>query len=114
LDHKGLLDLVFDNQIANLFAPLRVRKEVVIAEKHHISRNRLQFFDDRFDGSFRIAPLLPERIETERAEFTFEGTPPRGQYGVECVAAESNTMFNHGIIMLSQGAIRKWNMRNVG
>jgi len=41
LDNKSFLDLVFDNQIANLFAPFRVREEVVIAEKHHIGRNRL-------------------------------------------------------------------------
>ena len=96
LDNKDLLDLVLDNQIAKLFAPLRVREEVVIAEEHDIGRNRLQFFDDRFDRSFRVAPLLPERIETECAELAFERTSPRCQYRVERVAAESNTVFEPG------------------
>jgi len=49
LGNKDLLDLVLDNQVAQLFAPLRVRKEVVIADEHDIGGNRLQFFYDRFD-----------------------------------------------------------------
>jgi len=32
LDNKDFLDLVFDNQIAKLFAPFGAREEVVIAE----------------------------------------------------------------------------------
>jgi hypothetical protein len=77
LDNKDLLDLVFDNQIAELFAPFRIREEVVIAEEHHIGLNRLQFFDDRFNGSLRVAPLLPKGIETECAELAFKWTSPR-------------------------------------
>ena len=77
LGHEDLLDPVLDNQIAKLFAPLGVREEVVIAEEHDIGRHRLQFFDDRFDRPFRVAPLLPERIETECAELAFERTSPR-------------------------------------
>ena len=41
LGNKDLLDLVLDNQIAKLFAPLRVCEEVVIAEEYNIGRNRL-------------------------------------------------------------------------
>ena len=113
LGNKDLLDLVLDNQIAKLFAPLRVCEKVVIAEEHDIGRNRLQFFNDRFDRSFRVAPLLAERIETECAELAFERTSPCCQYRVERVAAESNTVFNHVIIVFSQGPVRKWNTRDV-
>ena len=77
LDHKDLLDLVLDNQIAKLFASLRVREEVVIAEEHDIGLNCLQFFDDRFDRSFRVASLLPQRIETECTKLAFKRTSPR-------------------------------------
>ncbi len=86
LDNKGLLDLVLDDQIAKLFAPLGVREEIVIAEEHDIGRNRLEFFDDRFDWSFGVASLLAKRVETERAELAFERASPRCQYRVERVA----------------------------
>ncbi len=46
LSNKDFLDLVFDDQIAKLFASLRVCEEVVIAEEHDIGCNHLQLFDD--------------------------------------------------------------------
>ncbi len=101
LYHKDLLDLILDHQITELFAPLRIREEIVIAEEHDICLNRLQFFDDRIEWSFRVTPPLPERIETERTELAFERTSPRCQYRIEGMAAESNTLFNPAIIMLS-------------
>ncbi len=62
LDNKGLLDVVLDNQIAKLFAPLGVGEEIVIAEEHDIGRNRLEFFNDRFDRSFGVASPLAKRV----------------------------------------------------
>ena len=113
LDNKDLLDLVLDNQVAKLFAPLRIREEVVIAEEHDIGRNRPQFFDDRFERSFRVTPLLPKGIETECAELAFEGTPPRCQYRVERVAGESNAVLSKAIIVPSQRPVREWDTRDV-
>ena len=113
LGNKDLLDLVLDDQVAKLFAPLRVGEEVIVAEEHDIGRHRLQFFDDRFDRSFRVVPLLAERIETEGAELAVERTSPRGQYRVEGVAAESNAVFHQTIIVSSQGPVRKRNTREV-
>src|SRR4030042_102795 len=113
LDGKDLLDLVLDNQIAKLFAPPGIGEEVIIAEQHKISLNRLQFLDNRFERPFRVAPLLPERIETERAELAFERTSPSCQYRVEGTVAESNAVLNPVIIVPSQGSVRKRDMRNV-
>ena len=58
-------------------------------------------FDDRFERSFGVTPLLPKGIETECAELAFERTSPRCQECVERVAAESNTVFNKAISVLS-------------
>ena len=113
LGNKDLLDLVLDNQIAKLFAPIRVREKVVVADEDDIGRNRLQFFDDRFDRPFRVVPLLPERIETEGAEFTFERTSPCTQHGIECVAADSHAVHDGAIVARPQGPVRKRKMRDV-
>ena len=113
LDNKDLLDLVLDNQIAELFAPLRVREEVVIAEEHDIGRDRLQFFNDRFDRPLRIVSLLSERIHAECAELAFEWTPSCCQYRVERLPAEPNTILNPVIIVLSQGPVGKRNTCDV-
>ena len=113
LGNKDLLDLVLDNQVAQLFAPLRVREEVVVADEHDIGGNRLQFFDDRFDRSFRVAPLLPQRIEAECAELAFERTSPRCHYRVEGEAAETNAVLSQAIIVPSQGPVGKRDARDV-
>ena len=114
LDNKGLLDIVFDNQVAKSFAPLRVCEEVVIAEEHNIGRDRLQFFNDRLDRPFRIVSLLSERIHAECAELAFEWTPSRCQHRIERLPAESNAILNAVIIVLSQRPVGKRNTCDVG
>jgi len=102
LDDKGLINLVLDDQIAELFASFQVREEIVIAEEYDISGNRLQFVNYGFDRSFRVASLLPEWIETERAELAFERASPRGQDRVERVAAESHAVLGQVVVVPSQ------------
>jgi len=113
MDTKDLFDLVLDNQVAKLFAPLRVGEEVVVAEEHHIGRHRLQFLDHRFDRSFRVTPFLAERIEAEGAELAFERASPRGQDGVEGVTAQSKAVFHQAVRVSSQGPVRKGNATEV-
>ena len=113
LGDKDLLNIFLDDQIAKLFAPFGVREEVIVAEEHHIGRHGLQLFDHRLDRSFRVAPLLAERIETEGAELALERTSPRGQDRVKGVAAESNTVFHQAIIVSSKGPVRKRDTREV-
>ena len=72
LDNKGLSNIVLDDEVAKLLAPFGICKEVVIAEKHDVGRDGLQFFNYRFDRPFCVASFLPERVETESTELTFE------------------------------------------
>jgi len=113
LDGKGLLYIVLDNHLAKPFAAFGIGEEVVVAEEHKICLDRLQFFDDRFERPFRVAPLLPERIEAERAELAFERTSPCCQYRVERAVAESNTVLNPVIIVPSQASVGKRNVRDI-
>jgi len=76
LDNKGLANIVLDDAVAKLLAPLRICKEVVIAEEHDVSRDSFQFINDRLDRPFGVASFLSERIETERAELAFERAAP--------------------------------------
>ena len=104
-----LLDLVLDDQVAKSLAPLWVCEKVVIAEEHDVGRDRLQFFNDRLERPFSVAPFLPERIETERAELAFERAASCCQYRVERVPAQTNTLLSHVIIMPSQRPVGKCN-----
>ena len=76
LDNKRFLDTVLDDQVTKLLAPFWVCKEVIIAEEHGVGRDRFQFFNDRLDRPFSVASFLPERIQTERTELTFERAAP--------------------------------------
>ena len=91
LDSKDLLDIVLDNQIAKLFAPLDIGEDIVVAEHYGVGGDRLEFFDDRLEGAFCVAALLTKRVEAERAELAFEWAPPGGQDSVARVPAEPNT-----------------------
>ena len=91
LDSEDLLNIVLDNQIAKLFASLEIGEDIVVTEHYDVGGNRLEFFDDRLNGAFRVAALLAERVKAERAELAFEWASPRGQDGVERVPAESST-----------------------
>ena len=102
LDDKSLLDIALDNQITKFFTPVRICEEVIVANEHDIGLNRFQLFNYRFDGPFRVAPLLSERIETEGAEFAFEWTSSCGQYRIECVVADSNSLHKGPIVVLSK------------
>ena len=114
LDDKGLVNLVLDNQVAELFASLEVREEVVIADEHDVGGDRLQFVNDGFDRSFRIASLLPKGIETEGAELAFERASPRRQDGVERVTAQPHAMLSQIVVVPSQGPVGKRKTRDVG
>ena len=114
LDDKGLINLVLDDQIAELFASFQVREEIVIADEYDVGGNRLQFVNDGFDRSFRVASLLPEWIETERAELAFERASPRRQDRVERVAAESHAVLGQVVVVPSQGPIRKRKICDIG
>ena len=102
LDDKGFINLVLDDQIAELFASFQVCEEIVIADEHDVSGNRLQFVNDGFDRSFRVASLLPEWIETECAELAFERASPCRQDRVERVAAESHAVLGQIVAVPSQ------------
>jgi hypothetical protein len=113
LNDKRLLDPILDNQIAETLAPLGIGEKVIVAEEHNAGLDRFQLFNDRFDGPFRVAPLLSEGIETEGAEFAFEWTSPRRQDRVERLAAQSNALLKKAILLSSQRPVRKWELGDI-
>ncbi len=94
LDDERLADPVLDDQVAQLLGPAGIREEVVVAEEHDVGRDRLELLDDRFDRPLRVLPLLPERIEAERAELALERAAPRCQDRVERVTAEPDAVLS--------------------
>ena len=113
LDSEDFPDIVLDNQIAKLFASLEIGEDIVVAEHYDVGGNHLEFFDDRLKGAFRVAALLAERVEAERAELAFVWAAPGGQDGIERVPAESSTALGPAVIVCPQRPVGKRNVREV-
>ncbi len=114
LDDENLLDVVFDDQIAELLAALEVREHVVVAEEHDIGGDALELLDDGFDRPLRVFPFLPERVETEGAELALERAAPRREHRVERLPAQPTAPLQPVVVVPAQRPVRIGNMREVG